>query len=723
MTEPLALKYRPRSFEDIVGQPVVRTVLSKMVSDRTVPSGLLFTGVRGAGKTTTGRIVAAGLNCEKHPVGPCGHCPSCSAVFGGNSLDVIEIDAASSGLVADVRTLTEMVQYSTGGEYRVVLIDEALALDELVPTPTGIRKISEVQPGDWLIGSSGSPVQIVRKTPVFHGKQCFRVHFDTGDSVVVSANHQWLCRPIGYGRKNGQWRSLSVRTTEQMVGRKFAVPQSPAWDLPSKIFELPPYLLGLWLGDGSTGQCHIAGEQDDLEHYARRLEEMGVGSHFLHRTEGKVGRLAFSHPYGPRGLKGSAASQALIRMPCFRDKHIPPEYFLGSVQQRLDLLQGLMDTDGHVTKTGHCCFVGTDRLSQDIQRLLTTLGITSRRIFRPDARSRVGGYWKVHFQPHSGLYPVSLPRKRERVVFSEVRSGSTPGWRTITHVESVESVPVQCVEVAAEDHLFTLGSGVLTHNCHSMSREGFNALLKTLEEPPERTVFVLLTTEPHRILDTIVSRCMSFDFRKITVTDIVGRLEHIVASEGIEMQPEVLPLIAGRSDGGLRDAVMTLDQCVRAGVTTVSGFKSLVGDSDFAPGIIEAILDQDLALAYERVDSVVGKVGEPSVVISALTRALKDVVVLNSNGQIDAVGEEYEARKRLAVRMPVPLAVGWMRVLWSVKTNIRMDDSPVALIYLATALLGEVGKRPTSAPQSSSAPIVRQEKRRLSLDEMRSMAQ
>ena len=383
MTEPLALKYRPRSFEDIVGQPVVRTVLSKMVSDRTVPSGLLFTGVRGAGKTTTGRIVAAGLNCEKHPVGPCGHCPSCSAVFGGNSLDVIEIDAASSGLVADVRTLTEMVQYSTGGEYRVVLLDEA----------------------------------------------------------------------------------------------------------------------------------------------------------------------------------------------------------------------------------------------------------------------------------------------------------------------------------------------------HSMSREGFNALLKTLEEPPERTVFVLLTTEPHRILDTIVSRCMSFDFRKITVTDIVGRLEHIVASEGIEMQPEVLPLIAGRSDGGLRDAVMTLDQCVRAGVTTVSGFKSLVGDSDFAPGIIEAILDQDLALAYERVDSVVGKVGEPSMVISALTRALKDVVVLNSNGQIDAVGEEYEARKRLAVRMPVPLAVGWMRVLWSVKTNIRMDDSPVALIYLATALLGEVGKRPTSAPQSSSAPIVRQEKRRLSLDEMRSMAQ
>jgi len=214
---------------------------------------------------------------------------------------------------------------------------------------------------------------------------------------------------------------------------------------------------------------------------------------------------------------------------------------------------------------------------------------------------------------------------------------------------------------------------------------------------------------------------MSFDFRKITVNDIVGRLEHIVASEGIEMQPEILPLIAGRSDGGLRDAVMTLDQCVRAGVGTVAQFKALVGDSDFAPGIIEAILDQDLATAYERVDAVVGMVGEPSVVISALTRTLKDVVVINSGGEIEAVGSEQEARQRIAARMPVPLAVGWMRVLWSVKTNIRMDDSPVALIYLATALLGEVGKTPRSVSQASSAPIVHSERRRLSLDEMKGM--
>lgn len=381
MSEPLALKYRPRTFEDIVGQPVVRTVLSKMVSDRTVPAGLLFSGVRGAGKTTTGRILAAGLNCEKWPVGPCGHCPSCESVFAGNSLDVIEIDAASSGLVADVRTLTEMVQYSTSGEYRVVLLDEA----------------------------------------------------------------------------------------------------------------------------------------------------------------------------------------------------------------------------------------------------------------------------------------------------------------------------------------------------HSMSREGFNALLKTLEEPPANTVFVLLTTEPHRIIDTIVSRCMTFEFRKITVKDMVGRLEFITASEGVDVEPQLLPTLAGRADGGMRDAVMSLDQCLRAGVTTVGAYKDLVGDTDFAPGIITALLGQDLALAYELVDEVVGVVGDPGVVVSELTKCLKDIVVLGSGGRISAVGSELAARGQLAKSMPVAQAVGWMRVLWDVKTKIRMDDSPVSLIYLAVGLLGERGKAQVPVTREDPTPIVSQEKRRLSVAEMRAM--
>jgi DNA polymerase-3 subunit gamma/tau len=266
----------------------------------------------------------------------------------------------------------------------------------------------------------------------------------------------------------------------------------------------------------------------------------------------------------------------------------------------------------------------------------------------------------------------------------------------------------------------------LIDEVHSMSREGFNALLKTLEEPPANTIFVLLTTEPHRILDTIVSRCMSFEFRKITVRDIVGRLEHIVASEGLSVEPEMLPLIAGRSDGGMRDAVMALDQCVRAGVFTAAGYQEMVGATDYAPGILEAVLEGDLAGAYEQVDAVVGVVGEPSVVISDLTKVLKDVVVLNAGGTVAAVGEELTARQRLAAKMPVAKAVGWMRVLWTVKTKVRLDESPVSLIYLATAMLGEVGKRPVAAKpdQRSQGPIgtaVEQQRRRLTLDEMRSM--
>jgi len=259
---------------------------------------------------------------------------------------------------------------------------------------------------------------------------------------------------------------------------------------------------------------------------------------------------------------------------------------------------------------------------------------------------------------------------------------------------------------------------VLIDEVQAMSREGFNALLKTLEEPPENTVFVLLTTEPQKILDTVISRCMTFEFRKISVADILGRLEHIVASESVEVDSDLLSLIASRADGGMRDAVMVLDQCLRAGISTVAGYREMVGIPDFAPGILMALVEADLSGAYAQVDDVVGRVGDASMVVSALASTLKDVVVLGSGGQIALVGDELRDRQRLSSVMTVPLAVSWMRVLWNAKTKVRMDDSPVSLIYLAVALMARV---PAESSVPTTKPIV-QEQRRLSLDEMRALA-
>ena len=112
---------------------------------------------------------------------------------------------------------------------------------------------------------------------------------------------------------------------------------------------------------------------------------------------------------------------------------------------------------------------------------------------------------------------------------------------------------------------------VMLDEAHSMCRPAFNALLKVLEEPPAQTTFVLLTTEVGRIPDTVASRSMAFKFRRLTVADIEGRLGEIAEAKAIETEPSLLNAIAVYSEGGLRDAVMTLDQCSKVGISDGGG--------------------------------------------------------------------------------------------------------------------------------------------------------
>ena len=97
---------------------------------------------------------------------------------------------------------------------------------------------------------------------------------------------------------------------------------------------------------------------------------------------------------------------------------------------------------------------------------------------------------------------------------------------------------------------------------HMLSQGAFNALLKTLEEPPSYVIFILATTEPHKIPATILSRCQRFDFKRVTVKDISSRMKYICEKEGIEADEKALNLIARNSQGEIRDALSILDQCI-----------------------------------------------------------------------------------------------------------------------------------------------------------------
>ena len=170
---------------------------------------------------------------------------------------------------------------------------------------------------------------------------------------------------------------------------------------------------------------------------------------------------------------------------------------------------------------------------------------------------------------------------------------------------------------------------------HMLSTHAFNALLKTLEEPPENVIFILATTEPHKVLDTIISRCQRFDFRRITTDDIVKRLEYISKEENINISKEALYAIAKNSQGGMRDALALLDQISVLGANKqieVSDVNEILGriSYDKLQEIAQCFIDSDCSKSIELIDNVYSKGNEPIQIVTNLVQYFRDVMIVKN---------------------------------------------------------------------------------------------
>ncbi|MEE9439247.1 MAG: DNA polymerase III subunit gamma/tau [Saprospiraceae bacterium] len=175
---------------------------------------------------------------------------------------------------------------------------------------------------------------------------------------------------------------------------------------------------------------------------------------------------------------------------------------------------------------------------------------------------------------------------------------------------------------------------------HMLSSQAFNAFLKTLEEPPPYAIFILATTEKHKIIPTILSRCQIFDFKRIQVQDAVKQLEYICKKEGKSAEPEALHLIAQKADGAMRDALSIFDKIASAS-NTIDGitYKDVIAnlnilDYDYYFKIVDAFLREDLSDVLLIMDEIVRQGFEPEQFIQGLAAHMRDLLVCKDSRTI-----------------------------------------------------------------------------------------
>ena len=170
---------------------------------------------------------------------------------------------------------------------------------------------------------------------------------------------------------------------------------------------------------------------------------------------------------------------------------------------------------------------------------------------------------------------------------------------------------------------------------HMLSAAAFNAFLKTLEEPPAYAIFILATTEKHKIIPTVLSRCQTYDFNRISIADIVKQLKGIASTEGIAAEDEALHVIAQKADGAMRDALTLFDQAVAfcgTNITYLEVIRNLnVLDSDYYFNLVESFLAGNYANALKLFDEVLAKGFNALYFVGGLSRHIRDLMVCKDN--------------------------------------------------------------------------------------------
>ena len=232
---------------------------------------------------------------------------------------------------------------------------------------------------------------------------------------------------------------------------------------------------------------------------------------------------------------------------------------------------------------------------------------------------------------------------------------------------------------------------------HMLSASAFNAFLKTLEEPPRHAIFILATTEKHKILPTILSRCQIYDFNRISVEDTVAHLAYVASKEGITAEPEALNIIALKADGGMRDALSIFDQVVSftgGNITYQSVIENLnVLDYEYYFRLTDHFLENKVCDALLLLNDVLNKGFDGSHFITGLSSHFRDLLVSKDPATLPLLEVGASIRQRYqeqAQKCPLPFLYRAMKLCNDCDLNYRTSKNKRLLVELTLIQVAQI---------------------------------